>query len=285
MVFLSPVGALNLLARWGNYQLASDIPYGPGSRDRLDVYTPARWQAGRPVVVFIYGGNWETGDKGMYRFVGAALAGRGLVTVIPDYRVYPEVRFPRFIEDAARAVRWAYDHAAEFDGDPGRIVLMGHSAGGQIAALLAFDRHYLAAVGLDPQRDIKGLVGLAGPYDFLPLRSPVLKEIFGPESGLAATQPINFVSDGAPPVLLATGDSDRSVNPGNSTRLAARIREHGGEAVVKIYPGVDHRSLIGAFALPLRRLAPVLRDTVRFIDEVTGVAPATINGAAAKGPT
>jgi acetyl esterase/lipase len=279
MFFLSPAAVLNALARWGDYKLTSDIAYKPGARGGLDIYTPTFAAPRRPVVVFIYGGNWETGEKAMYRFVGSALAASGLIAVIPDYRVFPEVRFPSFIEDAAAAVRWARDHAAEYGGDPTRIVLMGHSAGAQIAAMLTFDRHYLAAVNLDPRRDVKGLVGLAGPYDFLPLHSAVLKEIFGSESGLAATQPINFVDGGAPPAFLATGEDDKSVNPGNSTRLAARIREHGGIAEVKIYPGINHQTLIGAFAPPLRVLAPVLRDAVQFIDETTAspaAAPAAI---------
>jgi acetyl esterase/lipase len=285
--FLSPTGVLNALARWGDYELTSDIAYKPGARGGLDIYVPTPNSAPtrRPVVVFIYGGNWETGDKAMYRFVGGALAGAGFVTMIPDYRVFPEVRFPSFVEDAALAVRWARDHAAEYGGDPERIVLMGHSAGAQIAAMLAFDRHYLGAVGLDPRRDVKGLIGLAGPYDFLPLRSPVLKEIFGPESGLAATQPINFVDGGAPPTLLATGDGDTSVKPGNSTRLAARIREHGGTVEVKIYPGISHRTLIGAFSLPLRPLAPVLRDVAQFIEETTGDPAAARAAVAAKRPS
>ena len=287
MFVLSPAWVLNTLARWGDYTLVRDIAYRPGERGGLDVYIPSGTGAGkhRPVVMFVYGGNWETGDKAMYRFVGAALANQGFVTVVPDYRVFPEVRFPSFIEDAAQAVRWVRDHAAEYGGDPDRIVLMGHSAGAQIAAMLSFDRRYLAAVDLDPRRDVRSFVGLAGPYDFLPLHSPVLKQIFGPEEGLAATQPINFVDGGAPPVLLATGDADTSVRPGNSTRLAARMREHGGTAEVKIYPGVTHRTLIGAFAPPLRSLAPVLRDAVHFIRQTTDEQPAEPAAVASKGPS
>ena len=225
-----------------------------------------------PVVVFFYGGNWQEGEKSTYRFVGAALAARGLVAIIPDYRIYPEVRFPGFIEDGARAVRWARDHAAEFGGDPGRVVVMGHSAGAYIAAMLAYDRQWLAAVDLDPDRDVRGLVGLAGPYDFLPLHSDTLKIIFGPDDRLAATQPINFVEGAAPPAFLATGRDDDMVDPGNVTRLGRRISEKGGAVTVKFYDGVGHRMLIGAFAAPLRPLAPVLRDTVGFIDGVTSTA-------------
>ncbi|HEX3953423.1 MAG TPA: alpha/beta hydrolase [Stellaceae bacterium] len=267
---LSPAGMLNAIALWGNYRVIAGIAYAPGPRHSLDVYAPEPAHTAAPVVVFFYGGNWQEGDKAMYRFVGSALAARGLVTVIPDYRVYPEVRFPGFLEDGALAVRWAHDHAAEFGGDPGRMVLMGHSAGAHIAAMLTYDRQWLTSVGLDANRDIKGLVGLSGPYDFLPLYDPTLKIIFGPEEHRAVTQPINFVETGAPPAFLASGRQDASVNPGNATRLGRRIVEKGGVATVTFYDHVGHRSLIGAFAAPLRPLAPVLRDTVAFIDRVTG---------------
>ena len=268
---LSPVRALNLVALLGRYRVTAGIPYASGPRHSLDVYAPPAGGAA-PVVVFFYGGNWQEGDKAIYRFVGAALAARGIVTVIPDYRVYPEVRFPGFLDDAALAVRWAHDHAAAYGGDPSRLVLMGHSAGGQIAAMLAYDRQWLAAVGLDPNRDVRGLVGLAGPYDFLPLHDPVLKIIFGPENGLAATQPINYVASGAPPAFLAAGSTDDVVDPGNARRLARRLGEKGDAVTVKIYPRVSHRLLIGAFAAPLRPLVPVLRDTLAFIEQVAGAS-------------
>ena len=274
LIALSPATVLNVIALWGKYRATTGIAYAPGPRHSLDIYAPEpRSAAAAPVVVFFYGGDWQEGDRATYRFVGAALAARGLVTVIPDYRVYPEVRFAGFLEDGALAVKWVHDHAAEFGGDPARLVLMGHSAGGYIAAMLAYDRQWLAAVGLDPDRDVKGLVGLAGPYDFLPLHRDTLKIIFGPEDHLAATQPINFVEPGAPPAFLASGRDDDMVDPGNVTRLARRIGEKGDAVTTKFYDGVGHRMLIGAFAAPLRSLAPVLRDTVEFVDGVAGTAP------------
>lgn len=270
---LSPASVLNALAIWGRYRLTPGVAYAAGDRHTLDVYQPAMSSAPAPVVVFFYGGNWQEGDKSTYRFVGAALAGQGLVTVIPDYRVYPEVRYPGFLEDGARAVRWVGDHAAEFGGDPQRIVLMGHSAGAYIAAMLLYDRQWLPAEKGDPGRGLRGLVGLAGPYDFLPLHSETLKIIFGPEDGLPATQPINYVYRHAPPAFLATGSADDVVDPGNAARLARRIAETGGTAEVKVYDGISHRLLIGAFSPPLRPWVPVLHDTMAFIRGVTA-APA-----------
>jgi acetyl esterase/lipase len=272
--FISPAAVLNAFADRSGCTATRDIAYAEGARHGLDVYSPKPNGKPAAVVVFFYGGSWEEGDKAYYPFLGASLAAQGLVVVVPDYRVYPAVRFPAFLEDAALAVRWARDHAESFGGDPSRLILMGHSAGAHIAAMLTFDRQWLGNVALDPRRDVKGMIGLAGPYDFLPLTRSTLKAIFGPPENLAATQPINFVDGLAPPVFLATGIGDNTVKPGNSLRLAERIRAKQGSAEVATYRNVGHLTLIGAFAPPLRLLAPVRRDTVRFIDAVAGIKAA-----------
>ncbi|MEO7027615.1 MAG: alpha/beta hydrolase, partial [Caulobacteraceae bacterium] len=215
--------------------------------------------------VFIYGGSWQSGDKGFYRFAGQVLASRGIVTVIPDYRLYPEVRYPEFLRDNAVAVRFVVQHAREWGADPARLYLIGHSAGAYNVAMLALDRRWLGEVGLDPRRDIAGVVGLAGPYDFLPLRDPTLKIIFGPADQRRDTQPIAHVDGQGPPMLLLAGAADSTVEPGNSTRLAAAITARGGVARGKIYPGVGHVGLLTAMVAPFQRRAPVLEDTVSFI--------------------
>jgi acetyl esterase/lipase len=263
-VACSPVVVVNALVPRGGYTVARDIAYGDGAARRLDVYRPAA-SAPLPVVVFFYGGSWQTGSKDEYLFIGQALASRGFVSVIPNYRLYPETRYPGFLEDSAAAVRWTRDHASEYGGDPHRLFLMGHSAGAYNVAMLALDGAWLEQVGMDPKRDLSGVVGLAGPYDFLPLTDPVLKLIFGPPDGLAATQPINYVSAGAPPMFLAAGDADTTVDPGNVTRLAARLRADGDPVETKFYPGINHTRLAGALAWPLRFLAPVLTDVVGFM--------------------
>ncbi|GLK84091.1 alpha/beta hydrolase [Ancylobacter defluvii] len=268
--WVAPLATLNTLARMENVRTIPGLAYAEGARHGVDVYVPATGGNRLPVVVFFYGGGWEGGDRGLYRFVGTALASRGIVAVIPDYRVYPEVRFPDFLKDAAQAVRWARDHAGGFGGDGHRLVLAGHSAGAHIAAALHFDRQWLQGVGLDAGRDIAGLVGLAGPYDFLPLHSRTLEEIFGPEPGRALSQPINFVRGGEAPAFLATGPVDDTVDPGNTARLAARIRARGGEVIATVYERIGHRTILGAFSRPLRLLAPVLDDTSAFIHDVTG---------------
>jgi acetyl esterase/lipase len=258
---------LNRIAADDGIRIARDLEFTAGPRGRLDVYAPAHAKAA-PVVVFFYGGGWESGAKEEYRFLATALANRGLVVVVPDYRVYPEVRFPDFLEDAARAVRYARANVSAYGGDPSRIVLAGHSAGAYIAAMLNLDRRWLKQVGLDPRRDIAGAAGLAGPYDFLPLRSATLMEIFGPEDKRPATQPIAYVDGKAPPMLLATGKRDFTVEPGNSERLAARIKERGGDAELILYSGVGHITIAAAFSPAFRVLSPVLDDVARFAKSV-----------------
>ena len=270
-VWFSPVTLLNISAG-GDWHVTRDISYMPGPRGHLDVYTPAGAKDA-PVVVFFYGGSWQEGDKAMYRFVGAALAAHGIVTIIPDYHVYPDVRFPTFLQDAALAVAWSKHDAQNFGGDPDRLVLMGHSAGAYIAAMLALNPTYLGAAGLNPRRDISGFIGLAGPYDFLPLHDPVIKIIFGPSDELAGTQPINFVTPGAPPAFLAAGLRDTTVEPQNSMRLAARLRAAGDTVQERYYPRLDHRLIIGTIAPPLGFLAPVLPDCLAFIDHLTDAQP------------
>ena len=268
----SAIGTLNALQSGGGVTATTDVTYASGERGKLDVYRPAR-AANAPVVVFFYGGGWDSGRRQDYRFVGRALARRGFVTVVPDYRIYPEVRWPTFLQDSAQAVRWAKNHAGEYGGDPQRLLLMGHSAGAYNAVELALDRRWLSAVGLDAQRDVKGVVGLAGPYDFLPLHSDELRTIFGPAEGRPATQPINYVDGKNPPLFLAVDTGDKVVQPGNTTRLAAKVRAAGGSVQVREYKGLSHALLVAAIATPLRFLAPVLSDATAFLRERAGTRP------------
>ncbi len=263
----STIGFANAVEPKAGLTITRGVDFEPGAADlRLDVYSPRPGAQPAPIVVFFYGGSWDSGRRKDYGFVGKALASRGYVAVVPDYRLYPQVRWPTFLQDGAEAVRWARDHGREFGGDPARIVVMGHSAGAYNAAMLALDGRWLEAVGLDPARDLKGMVGLAGPYDFLPLDSDELKAIFGPLGQQPDTQPINHVTGHAPPLWLATDRGDKVVDPANTTRLAAAVRAKGGEVEERYYGGVNHSLMVGTIAAPARFLAPVLRDLSAFID-------------------
>jgi acetyl esterase/lipase len=255
----SPLALLNGMAP--KRLSARSIPYGAGPRRSLDVYVPEQARGAAPVVVFLYGGSWDSGAKEDYRFVGGALAAAGFVTVIPDYRLYPEVVFPSFLDDCAAAFAWASAHAAAYGGGD-RVFLVGHSAGAYNAAMLALDPSYRARAGSGP---LAGTVGIAGPYDFLPVQTAELKAIFGQPPTPPATQPIDHVDGRNAPMLLLAGSADTTVLPRNTQRLAARIRSAGGPVQSRLYPGIDHKEIIGAMGLPFRFLCPTWRDCTGFI--------------------
>lgn len=238
--------------------------YGADPRQKLDVYAPRAARGAAPVAVFFYGGSWDTGRRQDYNWVGRALAARGFVTVVADYRLYPQVRFPEFLGDSAQAVRWAVDNAMAYGGDPHRIVLVGHSAGAYNAVMIGLDSRYLRAAGVDPAR-VKAMAGLSGPYDFLPLDGAISQRTFGEAADLAATQPTSFVRADAPAAFLATGDKDTMVFPRNTHRLAALLRAKGAVVEEKTYVGLDHVNMVLSLARLLRGKAPVLDDMTRFL--------------------
>ena len=255
----SPLSVLNTVVSDTGFVVTKDVSYGVHPRQKMDIYVPvAGLAATNKIVVFFYGGRWQEGRKEDYRFVGEALTAQNFVVVIPDYRVYPEVRFPEFVRDGAQAVRWVQSNIQMYSGDPNKTYLLGHSAGAHIVALLNLDERYLQ------DNTIRGAIGLAGPYDFLPLESADLEAIFS-GARLSDSQPINFVDGTEPPMLLLSGSDDNTVNPGNSLRLAARIRDKGGSVQVILYPEVNHSFIVGALAAPLQEWAPTLRDITVFI--------------------
>jgi acetyl esterase/lipase len=259
--------AANLPAVFGAYERHTNIGYAPQPEQRLDVYEPEiSGGAPRPVVVFWHGGRWRFGDKADYRFVGASLAKLGYVTVLPNYRHYPQVKMAGFMEDAARAVLWASARAGDFGGDRARMYLMGHSAGAHMATLLALDSRHFAATG-QPAQHIAGVIGLSGAYDFLPLLDANEQDIFGPELNYPQSQPINFVHAGAPPMLLAHGTKDVTVRPRNSENLAAALRTCGVSVTLKLYPNRSHADTVAALAAVARGRAPTLSDIAAFVDQ------------------
>jgi acetyl esterase/lipase len=253
----------------GVRRVVRDVAYGDGARRTLDIYAPDNSAGPLPVIVFLYGGSWNSGDKDDYEFAGTALASRGFVTAIPDYRLVPEVRFPGFVEDCAAAVRWVADHASEHGGDGQRIVLLGHSAGAYNVMMLALARDYLRRAGVDAGA-VRGAVGLAGPYDFLPFDVDATREAFGQTPDPLLTQPTSFARDDAPPLLLLWGEDDTTVGPRNLESLSRMQRGVGGAVETKIYPGVDHVEIMLALSRPLRTRAPVLDDVTAFAQRVAG---------------
>ena len=240
-------------------RVAQELPFGTHPRQRLDIYAPRERAMRAPVLVFFYGGNWDSGDRHDYGFAGRAFAELGYVTVLPDYHHTHERPYPAFMEDAAAALAWVRARIADHGGDPERIAVAGHSAGAYIAVTLALDPRWGAAAA------IRAGIGLAGPYDFLPFDSPVTRRTFGHVADLPATQPVNHVSAGAPPLLLVSGEADTTVSPRHSKELAARLGEAGAKAELILYPGITHTGPLKALARPFRTHAPVLRDVAAFL--------------------
>jgi acetyl esterase/lipase len=248
-----------------------NLQYEPGDRHSLDVYVlraPAR--AARPVMVYLYGGAWAAGSKADFAWIGAALARRGFVAVVPDYRIYPEAKWPMFLEDNAAAVRWARDHAASFGGDPAELVLTGHSAGANNALSLATEPRWLAGVGMTP-RDLKATIGLSGPYNLSPLDTASERAIFGPPTGY--TDPINRIEGGSPPLLLIVGDRDDAADPHDSDAVAAKVREKGSVAEVIHYPSLGHSDTQNALATPPGRRPPGIIDAILHFLAAQSAAP------------
>lgn len=258
----SPLGLLSATAG-SNVRQTADQAYGDEPRQTLDIYVPNGPVENADVVIFMYGGRWQSGSKDHYRFVAASLAKEGLITVIPNYRLFPNVDWRDLIQDSATAYHWVETHIASYGGNPHRIFIMGHSAGAHLAAMVALDASARRRAG--GERAPCGLIGLAGPYDFLPIKDPDVKEVFKSAAQLIETQPIHYVDRSAPPMLLLTGADDTTVKPGNSIRLAAAVNERGGKADVVSYPDVGHVSIMLAMAPQLRFLAPTLRDALDFI--------------------
>jgi acetyl esterase/lipase len=261
----SGIDAINALVPRSGYGLEKDVAYGPDARQRFDLYVPDGADAASPVAVFFYGGGWTGGKKADYLFAGQALAERGYVVAIPNYRLFPQVRFPAFLEDSAAAVAAIRAHVAARNLGNGKLALIGHSAGAYNAAMLALDPQWLAAAGIDRCKDVSAFVGLAGPYNFLPLKGRSLVAIFGAAEPLAKTQPIEFAKTKAPPMLLLAGRNDGIVSPQNATSLAAAIDQAGGRATAKLYDNVGHADIVAAFARPFRGVPPSLDDLDRFL--------------------
>jgi acetyl esterase/lipase len=256
----APVDILNASVPTAGLTITRDVAFGVRPDQRLDIYRPTN-ATGLPMVVFYYGGGWHSGNRAMYLFAAASLARTGLVVVVPDYRLYPAVKFPEFLRDCAVAAAWAQSRQGSLGGGGG-FFLVGHSAGAYNGVMLGLNRTWLLDAGGDPSK-INGVIGLAGPYDFVPSNTSDVAASF-PDDG-PQTQPVTYVHRGEPPLLLLAGSDDTTVKPRNSITLANRAHAAAAQAELKIIPGLGHVGLITALAPLFRWRAPVLQDVTQFI--------------------
>lgn len=271
----SPLSVVNAVSPDGLARTASSLSYAAGERRMLDVYLPPSGavKGKAPVIVFFYGGNWVGGSRADYAFVGQALAARGFVVVIPDYRLYPQVRYPDFLEDSAQAVAWTLREIGAYGGDPERVFVMGHSAGAYNAAMLALDERWLGKQGFSPQA-LSGWIGLAGPYNFLPIQNPTTRPVFHFPDTPPDSQPIAHVDPASPPALLIAARSDEVVGPARNTgALAARLRAAQVPVREIYYDGVGHSTLVASLSTSLGGLAPTLDAVEAFVRGEGGRKP------------
>jgi acetyl esterase/lipase len=245
--------------------LAHDQPYADGDRKKLDIYGPKDQAGPAPVVMFIYGGSWKQGSRNDYQFVGRALAANGFIVVIPDYRLYPEVTYPAFLEDNAQAVKWIEDNIATYGGDKSRFFIAGHSAGAYNAVMLGLERSFLNEYGV--KMPVKAIAAISGPYDFYPFEYDEVRNTFGKVDNPEGTQPINLVAKDEPPMLLLSGRSDPIVRVQNTEHLAAKLKEQGDWVTTKYYDNIGHMEPVFSIGALWRWRAPVLADMIAFFTQ------------------
>lgn len=250
------------------YALQVGLAYGPSQRHRLDIYVPAddAMAPPPPVVLFLYGGSWRNGAREQYRFVGAWLARAGFVAAVADYRLFPEVRFPAFVEDCAAALAFLGRHAAAYGGDPGRLFVMGHSAGAHMAMLLAIEPTYLVDAGADPGR-LAGVVGISGPYDHDFGTVRWLADVFPDEASRRAARVAERARSGTPPIFLANGTADSLVPPRNAVVMAQRLRATGNPVELRLYDGAGHGNILLGFVPALAGASTLGRDVAGFLTQ------------------
>lgn len=247
----------------GTVRVAQGVSFGPEARNKLDVWAPAGTakDAKLPVVVFLYGGGWHWGERDHYGFAARALAAQGFVVVVPDYRLYPQVRFPAFVEDSAAAVRWVQGNIAGYGGEPSQVAVAGHSAGAYNTLMLALDRQWLG------DRPIQAAISISGPADFYPFTNQNARNALGNAPDPLQTQPITFVRKDAPPILLIHGASDTLVRIRNSERLLAQQQAAGGKIELLRLEGGSHNDPLIALSPLFRSRYPVLTRAAAFLHE------------------
>jgi len=270
--------AANTPAAFGKYSRLANQGYADQPRNKLDVYIPSAPHAKVPIIIFVHGGGWYEGDKANYKFVGALFAEQGYVAVLPNYGLYPQVKSPVFVQDIAKSIAWVRMHASEWGGDINQIYLMGHSAGAQIVMMATLDNEYLQAVGGNSHW-LSGVIGLAGPYDFIPFTYPYMNDLFGPPEHFPASQPINYVRADAPPLLLIHGLQDHTVAPTNTRSLYEAISKAGGKVQVEYFEKATHSDLIAAFSFVRGRKPPVMAEIKKFIEQNEPMRSVAITGA------
>lgn len=226
--------------------ITKNVAYGDLPRLTLDIYQPETIKQTLPVIVFFHGGRWSFGDKDQYKFVGMTLSKMGYVVVMPNTRLYPDVKHPVFVEDATGAIAWVHKNINQYNGQSSNLFLSGHSSGAHIASLVIADNRYLAKHDLKPSI-VSAFAGLSGPYDFIP-EADDLKDIFGPPSNYPTMQISTYIDGDEPPMLFLHGRKDKAVILRNLRLAREAIERNNGIVESHVYPDADHVDTVAALS-------------------------------------
>jgi len=265
-----------LFSHIGGVRTYRDLRYYSGqnahpTKHLLDLYLPPERQTGFPLLVFIHGGAWTRGDKGAYagayEYLGAAVAGQEVGVAVINYRLSPEVVHPEHARDVARAVAWLYRNSDKYGWASGKIYLVGHSAGAHLAALVAVQPSYFAALGAKPDI-IKGVVAISGIYD-LTLGGVTARMLYEPVFGsdpavLAEASPALQLGKDSPPFLLLYAQNDYPSMDVQARRFQRALKQAGIPGSTTMIPGRDHISIISGLA---REGDPVRKMVLEFVKQ------------------
>ena len=272
---LSALAIVNGITSNGGVGVSKDILYGDEPLQDLDIYypkplaqamkknTPIKQEY--PMVVFVHGGSWESGNKDEYAFVGQSLAQAGYVTAVINYRKAPEHVYPDYVEDTAQAIAWSYKNAARFYADPERLAVIGHSAGAFNAVAAIANEDFLKPYGVKPT-DIRAVIGIAGPYSY-DFRKFSSATAFAADATPDEVMPDRQIKGAQPPYLLLTAEKDTVVYATNTLKMTQALKAAGATVQTSEIAGASHASSIGAMAPPLRWVNDVRAQVLRYLDK------------------
>lgn len=258
----APVNILNALTPSSSFTKAADVSYGPLDRQALDIYKADNPKPGAPILVFTHGGSWDSGSKKIYKFFAEGFTREGYTVAVPNYRLYPEARFPDMIVDTTKAIKFVAD---SYPDTP--LVVMGHSAGAYNTLMAVMNPQFAKAENLNTCARIAGVVAIAPPTGIIPLKEEPYITIF-PDRFTSKDAPLNQTENTIPPMLLVHGLDDKTVYPQNSQKLAELINARGGDATVKTYAGLSHIDVIKVISKHFDGDANVKPDVIDFIDKL-----------------
>ncbi|MFZ3142433.1 alpha/beta hydrolase [Psychrobacter glacincola] len=271
----SALAIVNGITANGGVGVSKDILYGDEPLQDLDIYYPKPLaQAMKtnttikqeyPMVVFVHGGSWESGNKEEYAFVGQSLAQAGYVTAVINYRKAPEHVYPDYVEDTAQAIAWSYKNAKRFHANPERFAVVGHSAGAFNAVAAIANEDFLKPYGIKPT-DISAVIGIAGPYSY-DFRKFSSVTAFAADATPDEVMPDRQIKGAQPPYLLLTAEKDKVVYATNTIKMTQALKAAGVTVQTSEIKGASHATSIGAMAPPLRWVNDVRAQVLSYLDK------------------